>query len=323
MRPPVTRQAGNADGHRDPVANERSEGVVRARWHAVEHPSELVATCDALPAKPSLDDGASDVSWSPPRLVLRQPSRCEVPRAFVPHPPDDRDLAAEPEDVEHPPDPFAVVPATGPPRHGRAVLEVAREKRPTPPDLAQDVSAERGVGSEPLADVACPCAVAARVPPHRLAVDSVVGRRDDVRPVLEEIAPLERALELGDVVRPQPAEQDHPLGPRDRGDRIDLNGAERAHDLRHRLWRPAVQELSRDREPPRLGERELDHRRTVSRPITRRSRSSALSNAVSSEVEARTPSSRWKALTTSSPLARSDFRSARPTIRSRQRSGST
>ncbi len=97
-----------------------------------------------------------------------------------------------------------------------------------------------------------------------------------MRPVLEQIAPLERALELGDVVRPQPAEQDHPLGPGDRGDRIDLNRAERAHDLGHRLRRPAVQELSRDREPPRLGERELDHRRTVSRPITRRSRSSAL-----------------------------------------------
>ena len=37
----------------------------------------------------------------------------------------------------------------------------------------------------------------------------------------------------------------------------------------------------------------------------------------------RTPSSRWKALTTSAPAARSDLRSARPTTRSRQRSGRT
>ena len=87
-----------------------------------------------------------------------------------------------------------------------------------------------------------------------------------MRPVLEQLAPLERALELGDVVRPQPAEQDHPLGPGDRGDRIDLHRAERAYDLGHRLRRPAVEELSRDGEPPRLCERELDHRRTVLQP---------------------------------------------------------
>ena len=86
MRPPVTRQAGDADRHRDPVANERSEGGVRAGWHAVEHPSELVAPCDALPAKPSLDDRASDVSWSATEarpaaaVATRGPTRARCPR---------------------------------------------------------------------------------------------------------------------------------------------------------------------------------------------------------------------------------------------------
>ena len=36
-----------------------------------------------------------------------------------------------------------------------------------------------------------------------------------------------------------------------------------------------------------------------------------------------TPVSRWNALTTSVPVARSDFKSARPDDRSRQRNGST
>ena len=60
-------------------------------------------------------------------------------------------------------------------------------------------------------------------------------------------------------------------------------------------------------------------RRTVSSPHARRRRSSARSSASSSAADSRTPSSRWNALTTSVPSPRSDFRSARPTIRSRQR----
>jgi hypothetical protein len=53
----------------------------------------------------------------------------------------------------------------------------------------------------------------------------------------------------------------------------------------------------------------------------RRVRSRARSSASSSAAERRTPGSRWTAFTTSDPSRRSDLRSARPTIRSRQRKG--
>src|SRR5436309_15595136 len=62
---------------------------------------------------------------------------------------------------------------------------------------------------------------------------------------------------------------------------------------------------------------------TRSRPTIRRNRSRARENASSRAAERRTPGSRWNVFTVSAPSARSDLRSARPTIRSRQRKGRT
>ena len=146
---PVDLRRGTAT-----LAHERAERRVRAGWVAVELPTELAAPCDALAAKPALDDGAGDLGRSPPRLPSREAPLGEVPDALVALAADDRDLAAEPEDVEHPPERLAVVPAARAPLHDGAVLEVAREQRATPPELAQHVAPERRVRREPLADVA-------------------------------------------------------------------------------------------------------------------------------------------------------------------------
>jgi len=109
---------------------------------------------------------------------------------------------------------------------------------------------------------------------------------------------------------------------RDGRDRVELERAQRA-DRRAHVRRRPVEQLGADRDPPGLGDRHRPHRRTVSSPITRRNRSSARSSASSRAAEARTPGSRWKARTTSVPDARSDLRSARPTMLSPRRNGST
>ena len=95
---------------------------------------------------------------------------------------------------------------------------------------------------------------------------------------------------------PSPAEEHGALRARHCGDRVDLHRPERAYDLRDGRGRPAVEQLGGDREPACVRQGELDHRRTLSRPTTRRSRLSARSNASSRVADARTPSSRWKAL---------------------------
>ena len=290
---------------------------------AVEGSPELLAAGDPPAAQAAVDHRPGDLGRPPRRLRLRQASRREVPEALVALAPDDRDLAAEPEDVEHPAESLAVVPAARPPLHDRAILERAGRQRTAPAELAEDIAPERGVRCDPFPDVARAGAVTTRVATHRCAVDAVVGRGDDVRPVLVELPAVERGRELRHVEGPEPAEENHPLCPRDGRHRIDLHRAERTDDAADVGWCAAVEQLRRDGEPACLVQRELGHRRTVSSPITRLSRSSARSKASSRAVDRRTPGSRWKARTTSSPAARSDFRSARPTIRSRQRSGRT
>ena len=85
--------------------------------------------------------------------------------------------------------------------------------------------------------------------------------------------------------------------------------------------RRAVEQLRADGDPPRLLERDEPHRRLA------RARSCAPAGRAPGRARrrarptARTPSSRWNALTTSRPSARSDLRSTRPTIRSRTGTG--
>ena len=99
-------------------------------------------------------------------------------------------------------------------------------------------------------------------------------------------------------------------------------GIEPANRVEH-ARRRSVQQLSSHRDAASLVPRDEPHRRTRSSPTIRRKRSSARSRASSSAAERRTPCSRCTAFTRSVPSPRSDLRSTRPTIRSRQRNGST
>ena len=150
-----------------------------------------------------------------------------------------------------------------------------------------------------------------------------VLERVDERVPLEERALLpQQPVELRAVVaRAEAAEEDEVLRALDRLDDVDLEEAEPPDGVQH-VRDAAVEELCADGDAPRFLGADL-HRRTSSSPIERASRSSAASRASSSAPDARMPFSRWKARTTRRPSFRSDLRSARPTIRSPRRNGST
>ena len=162
-----------------------------------------------------------------------------------------------------------------------------------------------------------------RPAPHPRLEEREILDRPDVRVPLEELLLVpEQPIELGDVVRAEPAPEDELLRRRDRRDRVDLEEAEpadRVEDGRRR----AVEELSADRDPPRLLRRDEPHRSDPLEPDRATQPIERALEGVVERAERRTPRSRWNALTTSVPSRRSDLRSARPTIRSRQRSGST
>ena len=178
-----------------------SEGRVGARRDAVELQPELRRR--AMPLRRGhLDDRTGDLAWGPSRLVARQPPLGGVPDALVAVAADNRDLAAEPEDVEHAADGLAVVPASRLPRHRSAVIEVARQQR------AHGDGSHRGCngGTRRWPSATRGCTARARQVAagyrRRLAMDAVVRRRDDVRPVLEDLAAIERGGELCRVVGP-------------------------------------------------------------------------------------------------------------------------
>ena len=235
----------------------------------------------------------------------------------------------------------------------RAVLELAREQRAAPLELPQDVAAEGAVLGEEVADPALGLVVRRASPaPHAGPARAELLDRPDERVPLEERALVPAAGGRAPRRRTPPSRLQ-----RTRccaGATLAIGSSCRKPSRRtvvEHVRRGPVEELRPDGDPPRLrlvderrpGRRatpaaepaglrhggplahcgELDHRRTLSRPMMRRSRSRARSNASSSAPEARTPSSRWNARTTSSPVARSDLRSARPTMRSRQRKGRT
>ena len=234
-----------------------------------------------------------------------------------------RDLAEAMQDLEHHRHVAVAPPAVRRPSgrpSGRPARARAAGRSPRAP--AGRAPAELPVRGQEFAAAPLPRVLAA-VPPRHARRGSPAGLdRPDERVPLEELPLLpQQPVELGRVeAAAEPAPENEPLRRRDRRDRVELQAAEPARRSRARRSR-CRRAPGRGRDAPRL----LAPAFSAAPPRARSSARAARAHgrAISSAAEARTPLSRWKALTTRAPSRRSDFRSARPTIRSRQRKGST
>jgi hypothetical protein len=148
------------------------------------------------------------------------------------------------------------------------VIEVAREHRSPPLELAEDVSPEARVGLEELVAALFPgVLVAAPAPPHpRLHERQVLDRPDEGVP-LEELPFLpEETVELRRIEGAEPAEEHELLRRRDRRDRVHLQEAELSHGVEDRRGAP-VEQLRPHGDAPGLLLSHLPHRRTCSSPM--------------------------------------------------------
>src|SRR5215207_1160351 len=186
------------------------------------------------------------------RLRLGVPTLREIPEPLPATPAGDGDQAAPVQELQHP----RQLGARAPPDvalvgSGRRVLEVARQQRPAPFELAEDVPPESSLLLQELARPALPLVAAPRLA-HPRADEWQVFERPDERVPLEEF-PLfpQKAIELRLVERAEPAPEDELLRRRDSRDRIDLEEAEPADRLENVARRP-VEELRANREPSRL-----------------------------------------------------------------------
>ena len=264
---------------------------------------------------------ASDtVSVSGYQRSARSQSRWPPPAA------DDGDLAAAVQDVEHhghvaraPP---AVRRATrrpsGPPARARAAARARSSSRRTwRRNLRFSARNSRLRRSH------------AYWPRRRLAIRAADQRQVLDRP--DERVPLEELRAPPTAAgRARPGRSRRRAGSRGRdaaaarpSRSVDLEAAEPAHGVEH-AGRAAVEQPGRGRRcaaPPRA--------RRPSPPHLARARRRARAGRVPGRAHRRarptrrTPRSRWKALHDEPPSARSAFRSARPTIRSPPRNGST
>ena len=251
------------DGRRpgEAAAYQRAQRPRPAGRAAVEREPELTDPGHAAGGELALEDRLCYHARRQPRSIDGVHVLGDVPDPLVAVPADDADPAREPQDVEHPPDVLAVVPAAGAPWFLRAVLDVPRPQRPALLESAQHVAAKPGVRREPRADVAAPCGRLAGVAAHRAPVQGVVGRRHQVHPVLEQLAVVERRpLQRLDVVAAEPAPQHQPLRTCHRVGRVDLDRSQmgRRRDQVGRLR--GGQQLGADGQPAGLGRRELEHR---------------------------------------------------------------
>ena len=222
------------------------------------------------------------------RLDRRIPALGEIPQSLLSLPPGDRDDAVRLEDLEHQRHLAAPPPAVGLVRSGRRlVLELAREHRPVALELAQDVALEARVR---LQELGAPTLVRVLptppATPHARLHERQRLDRPDVRVPLEQLpVDPEQAVELGDVVRPEPAPEDELLRRRDRRDGIDLQEAEPANRVEDRRRR-AVEELRANCDPARLLRRDEPHRGSASRSSRQRTPASSFdSGAVSLRAE--------------------------------------
>ena len=129
------------------------------------------------------------------------------------------------------------------------MLEIAREHRPVPFELAEHVTPEARVRLE---EVPHPRVLAFAPPPRSSADEGQVLDRPDEGVPLEELPLLpEQPVELGGVEGAEAAEEDELLRRRDRRDRIHLEEAESANRVEDR-GRRAVEQLRADRDAARL-----------------------------------------------------------------------
>src|SRR5829696_2154904 len=189
---------------------------------------------------------------------LRIPALAEIPQPLPVAPPDDRDLAATAQQLEHQPHLASSPPDVVLPLHALVVLDLAREQRAAPLELTQDVAPEGGVLLEELVAAPLPRILVAPAA-HPCANEGQILDRPDERSPLEQLPLLpEQAIEFGRVVAvAEPAPEHQVLRRRDGGDRVDLQVAELPDGLEDAARR-AVQQLRADGDPPRLLRRDRD-----------------------------------------------------------------
>src|SRR5215210_3047643 len=132
---------------------------------------------------------------------LRIPALAEIPQPLPVAPPDDRDLAATAKQLQHQPHLASSPPDVVLSLHALVVLDLAREQRAAPLELAEDVAAERGVLPEELGSASLPCVLPGASASHpRADQREVLDRPDECAP-FEQLSLLpEQAVELGGVV---------------------------------------------------------------------------------------------------------------------------
>lgn len=110
------------------------------------------------------------------------------------------------------------------------LLEVTRERWTMPTDMPQDVAPQPIVLRDPGAHPSPRGIGAPEIPTHALCMDrQILGqhKRCAMRPILEHVPLAVRDLvELGRIVRADPAEHDKPMAARHGIERIELKAAQ-------------------------------------------------------------------------------------------------
>src|SRR5439155_19826668 len=148
-------------------------------------------------------------------LCLGVPALGEIPEPLFPAPADDRDHPASVQELEHQRHLAASPPVARFTGDHQVGFELAREQRPAALQLAQQVTAKPDVLLQELVAAPLPLVLDA-APPHPGPDQREVLDRPDEGAPLEQLPLLpEQAVELGSVVRSEPAPEDELLRRRD------------------------------------------------------------------------------------------------------------
>ena len=148
-----------------------------------------------------------------------------IPDALLPATPNNGDLAHRIEHAEHRPH-LALAHQRCASRPVGRWSSISRERSGRAAQLAQDIEAERGVALQELPCVALPCAFLRAHP--RAQERQFFNRREEGVPFDELFRLPEQVVELRPVVPCRACSEDQMLRRGDRGDRIELQEAERA-----------------------------------------------------------------------------------------------
>ena len=247
LRPvPIVDQPVEGREERDAVGNGAVERV-RMRLPAPGRGAHAEGT------KAPLRDRALGVPQRQ-RAGVREDALAEIPETLPARSPRDCDLPTQVERGEHEPDVAGAVPPTLLLRAERAVLELPREQRPAPLQLAEDVATKGAVLVQEVAHPALGLVVrrgspAAHETPHD---GKLLDRPDEGIPLEERALVPQQAVELRHVVRAQSAPEDEVLCGRHGRDRVELQEPEPADGLEH-VRRGPVEELRPDGDTAGLG----------------------------------------------------------------------